>query len=82
MSAYKKKKSGVNCFTQDVVKESAYGPGLIFVLLIQCGPGYCHLDVGEGYLMELRVNCDGQFPHSGLCSVVVLLPTSLSLCPT
>lgn len=72
----------MNCFTPDVAKEGPCGPGFIFMLLIQCGSGYCHLDLGKGYLMELRGICDRQFPQSGLCLVVVLLMTSLNLCPT
>lgn len=49
-----------------MTKEGLCGLGFIFMLLIQCVPGYCHLHVGEGYLMELRVICDGQFLQSGL----------------
>lgn len=49
----------MNCFTPDVAKEGPCGPGFIFMLLIQCGSGYCHLDLGKGYLMELRGICDG-----------------------
>lgn len=57
----------MNCFTLDVTKEGPCGPRFIFLLLIQCVPGYCHLHVGEGYFMELRVICDGQFLQSDLC---------------